>query len=66
MLGDVKSGTASFGLAVFSNRFIKGTDGKWRIREMRIFPLASTDYYQGWNKSRLVTPPATTNVWTAR
>jgi hypothetical protein len=58
-LGDVDSGAASLGLATFENRFLKGADGIWRIREMRIFSLAMTDYYQGWNKSRLVTPAMT-------
>jgi hypothetical protein len=38
---------------------VKGTGGIWRIREMRIFPIMATDYYQGGAKSRLVTPPVT-------
>ena len=46
MLGDFGAGTASLGLDVLENRFVKGTDGIWRIREMRIFPIMATDYYQ--------------------
>ena len=61
MLGDFSAGTASLGLDVLENRFIKGTDGIWRIREMRIFPIMATDYYRGWAKSRLVTAPETGN-----
>jgi len=57
MLGDYKSGTASLGVDVMQNRFVKGTDGLWRIREMRVFPIMATDYYLGWAKSRLITPP---------
>ncbi len=37
-IGDVSKGTATLGLSVFENRFVKGKDGKWRIREMRFFP----------------------------
>ena len=57
MLGDYTAGTASLGIDVIENRFTKGADGIWRIREMRIFPIMATDYYQGWAKSRLVTAP---------
>src|SRR4029434_1427778 len=59
MLGDYTAGTASLGIDVIENRFVRGTDGIWRIREMRIFPIMATDYYQGWAKSRLVTAPET-------
>ena len=59
MLGDFRAGTASLGLDVLENRYAKGTDGVWRIREMRVFPIMATDYYRGWAKSRLVTPPPT-------
>jgi SnoaL-like protein len=59
MLGDYIAGTASLGIDVIENRFAKGADGIWRIREMRIFPIMATDYYQGWAKSRLVTAPET-------
>jgi hypothetical protein len=57
MLGDYTAGTASLGIDVIENRVAKGADGIWRIREMRIFPIMATDYYQGWAKSRLVTAP---------
>jgi hypothetical protein len=57
MLGDYTTGTASLGIDVIENRCVKGMDGTWRIREMRIFPIMATDYYQGWARSRLVTPP---------
>ena len=56
MLGDADKGTAAWSVSTFINRFVKGEDGKWRIREMRIFPLFKTDYYQGWGKSRIVGP----------
>ena len=59
MLGDFGTGTASLGLDVLESRFVRGTDGIWRIREMRVFPIMATDYYRGWAKSRLVTPPPT-------
>jgi SnoaL-like domain len=59
MLGDFTSGTASLGVDVLENRYVKGADGVWRIREMRIFPIMATDYYLGWAKSRLATPPVT-------
>lgn len=55
MLGDAKDGSAFLTLAVFVNRYVK-QDGIWRIREMRLFPIMRTDYYQGWAKSALPTP----------
>ena len=57
LLGDFASGTAALGLDVLEGRFVRTPDGIWRIREMRIFPIMATDYYRGWAKSRLVTPP---------
>jgi hypothetical protein len=59
LLGDFNTGTASLGLDIVQNRYSKGRDGIWRIREMRVFPLIAADYYQGWGRSRLVTPPVT-------
>jgi hypothetical protein len=56
ILGDTATGTATLGVSVFETRFAK-IDGKWRIREMRIYPAAKTDYYQGWAKSAIVDPP---------
>lgn len=56
MLGDADDGTAFYTLAVFVNRYVK-QDGIWRIREMRIFPIMKTDYYQGWAKSAVMDPP---------
>ena len=59
--GDLNSGIGALGLLVFDNSFVKGKDGIWRIHEERIFPIMSTDYYQGWGKSRLsmaAPPPA--------
>ncbi|MGD0026921.1 MAG: nuclear transport factor 2 family protein, partial [Xanthobacteraceae bacterium] len=44
MLGDYSAGTASLGLDVIENRYVKGADGIWRIREMRVFPIMATDY----------------------
>ena len=55
MVGDFSSGKAQWSVSVFSNRFVK-QDGVWKIREMRVFPVLRTDYYQGWGKSRLVEP----------
>jgi hypothetical protein len=57
MLGEFSTGTATLGLDVLENRYVKGADGIWRIREMRILPVMATDYYEGWAKSRLITPP---------
>lgn len=56
-LGDNTTQMARLGLATFVNTMVKGDDGIWRIREMRVFPTQTTDYYQGWNKSRIETPP---------
>lgn len=56
MLGDADDKTAFYTLAVFVNRYVK-QDGIWRVREMRIFPLMKTDYYEGWAKSAVVDPP---------
>jgi hypothetical protein len=55
MLGDFGKGTAHWAVSVFVNRFVK-QDGVWKVREMRVFPLLKTDYYQGWGKSRIVDP----------
>ena len=55
MLGDFSSGTAQWSVRVFDNRFVK-QGGVWKIREMRLFPVLRTDYYQGWGKSGLVEP----------
>ena len=55
MLGDFTSARAQWSVSVFDNRFVK-QDGVWKIREMRVFPLFKTDYYQGWGKSRIVDP----------
>lgn len=56
MLGEADDDSAFLTLAVFANRYVKD-DGVWRIREMRIFPLMKTDYYEGWAKSAVVDPP---------
>jgi len=55
-LGEVDTGKAYWSVSVFSNRMIKGDDGKWRIHEMRIFPVFKSDYKLGWGKSRIVDP----------
>lgn len=55
MLGEADDGTAFLTLAVFVNRYVK-QDGVWRIREMRLFPVMRTDYYEGWAKSALAAP----------
>lgn len=62
MLGDSSSGNASLGLSVFENRFVRSADNKWRIREMRLFPIMATDYYAGWAKSRLAATVPTGTV----
>ena len=51
---------AAWSLSVFRNRYRKGADGKWRIAEVRIFPVMKTDFYQGWGKNNLV--PASSEV----
>lgn len=53
-IGDASDGSAYFTLDVFSNRYVK-QDGVWQIREMRIFPLMKTDYFEGWAKSAIAT-----------
>ncbi|WP_298163231.1 nuclear transport factor 2 family protein [Brevundimonas sp.] len=52
-------GQAYWSISTFENRFAKGADGKWRIREMRIYPRMKTDYYQGWHRSSVVEPVPT-------
>ena len=47
-------GKAFWSVSTFVNRYVKGADGKWRIREMRIFPDVKADYYQGWHLSQVV------------
>ena len=54
-----KLGEAYWSAAIFENRYVKGQDGKWRIREMRLYPVMKTDYYQGWGRSRIVDPVPT-------
>lgn len=54
-----KLGEAYWSVSIFENRYVKGADGKWRIREMRIFPKMKADYYQGWAKSSIVDPKPT-------
>ena len=58
MLGDFASARAQWSVSVFSNRFVK-QNGVWKIREMRVFPLFTADYAEGWGKSRIATtvPP---------
>ncbi len=56
MLGDGDADTAFLTVSVFVNRYLK-QDGVWRIREMRVFPLMQTDYYQGWAKSAVAAAP---------
>jgi hypothetical protein len=58
ILGDFSSARAQWSVSVFSNRFVK-QDGVWKIREMRVFPLFTADYAQGWGQSRIATvvPP---------
>ena len=51
-----KLGEAYWSVAIFDNRYVKGADGKWRIREMRLYPKMKADYYQGWGKSNIVDP----------
>jgi len=53
MLGDYSAGTAYWTVRVYDNRLVR-QDGVWKIREMRLFPVLKTDYYQGWGKSQLV------------
>jgi hypothetical protein len=53
MVGDQETGAGHWTVSVHVNRFV-GQGGVWRIREMRVFPVVKTDYYQGWGKSRIV------------
>ncbi len=52
-------GQAYWSISTFENRYAKGSDGKWRIREMRIYPRMKTDYYQGWHRNSVVDPVPT-------
>ncbi len=56
-LAEVNTGKAFWTVSVFSNRMVKGDDGKWRIHEMRIFPVFKSDYNLGWGKSRIIDQP---------
>ncbi len=49
-----KLGEAYWSVSIFDNRYVKGADGKWRIREMRLYPKMKADYYLGWGKSNIV------------
>ncbi len=49
-------GQAYWTFSSFDNRYVKGADGKWRIREMRIFPRIKAEYSAGWSKSNIVDP----------
>ena len=51
-----KLGEAYWTVSIFENRYLKGADGKWRIREMRLYPKMKADYYQGWGKSNIIDP----------
>jgi hypothetical protein len=52
-------GKAYWSTAIFLNRYLKGQDGKWRIREMRLFPKMKADYALGWGKSNIIDPKPT-------
>jgi hypothetical protein len=47
-------GEAYWSVSIFDNRFVKGADGKWRVREMRLYPKMKADYYLGWGKSNII------------
>ena len=51
-----KLGEAYWEVSTFDNRYIKGSDGRWRIHEMRIYPKIKADYYKGWHKSSIIDP----------
>ena len=46
-------GVGHWQVSTFVNRYVL-QGGKWRIREMRIYPKMKADYYQGWHKSSIV------------
>jgi len=50
-----KLGQAYWSVSTFLNSYVK-IDGKWRIREMRVFPDVKADYYQGWHRSVVIDP----------
>jgi hypothetical protein len=39
--------------AVHENEYVKGTDGRWMIRRLHIYPTMVTPYEQGWGKVSL-------------
>ena len=51
-----KLGEAYWDVATFENSYVKGADGKWRIRAIHLSPMMRTDYYQGWAKDWLDEP----------
>jgi len=55
MLGEADHEKGWWEVRTFANRFVR-EDGRWKIREMRIFPQMKTDIFQGWGKSRIVEP----------
>jgi len=57
-LGEADRGEGWWQVSTFANRFVK-EGGLWKLREMRLFPLFKTDYYQGWHKNRIVDPVPT-------
>ncbi|WP_298163286.1 nuclear transport factor 2 family protein [Brevundimonas sp.] len=51
-------GVGQWQVSTFVNRYVL-QDGKWRIREMRIYPKMKADYYEGWHRSSIVDPVPT-------
>ncbi len=49
MTGRTETGEAGWEFAVFRNRFVLD-GGLWKLRELRIYPLLTADYADGWGR----------------
>ncbi len=52
MLGEANKGTASWGVNIYRNRFVKEA-GTWKLKELRVYPVMKADYAAGWGAGAL-------------
>ena len=55
MLGEADEEQGWWQVTAFLTRFVR-EGGKWKIRELRRFPMMKTDIFEGWGTSRIVDP----------
>lgn len=60
-LGDADHEKGYWGVRQFVNSYRKIND-VWHIREIRLYPVMKTDYYQGWAKSAVIDPVPPPNL----